>query len=335
MTNLATKLFLALTGAALVAAIGYGVVVGDRAGADLILALAGGFAVVTAVTALAAADDKAPAVAADAPAPERRGAYTEADAPTGSAWPLVAALTAVALAFAVASGASWLAVALAASVIPAAGWLAFVWQQHPSFSARVRERVVERLLAPIAMPVLAALGALFMAAMVSRLLLAISATASWITALGMAGALLLVLAYIAARPRLTGSALLGLAAVSVLSMVAVGAIGAKAGERTWEPHESEIPLAKITAHNLQFSLKTIQFPANHDIDVKFRNLDLGVYHNVAFYTSADPDRKPLFNGKPVPRGLADYRARTPGPGTYAFLCDFHPTTMVGTLVVIP
>src|SRR5258706_3622293 len=156
MTNLATRLFLALTGAAFAACIGYSVVIGDRSGADLLLALAGGFAIVTAVTAMAAAQDVAPRLPADAPAPERRSAFTEADAPAGSAWPLVAAVAAVAVAFGVASGASWLAVALAVSLIPAAGWLAFVWRQHPSFTPRVSERVVERLLAPVAMPVLAA-----------------------------------------------------------------------------------------------------------------------------------------------------------------------------------
>ena len=332
MLNVATKVFMACTAVALTAAVGYGVVVGDRAGADLLVLTAGAFAIVAAVTALGVKRDKAAPVAADAPAPERRTAFTEGDVPAASPWPFVAAVVATAIALATAVEASWLAAAIGAAVIPAVGWLAQTWRAHPSFSPRVRERVVERLLAPVAMPVLATLGALFIAAMVSRVLLAISVTASWVTALVLAIGLLGVLWFISTRPRLRPEALMGIALVGVLGMTAAGAIGARAGERGFHPHEPEVPTAHLDARNTQFSLNKIQFPADADIEIKFRNFDAGTYHNVAFYTSTEPGAKPLYNGKPVPDGNIDYKAHTPGPGTYKFVCDFHPT-MVGDLVV--
>ena len=233
---------------------------------------------------------------------------------------------------AVAAGASWLAAAIGAALIPAAGWLAQTWRAHPSFSPRVRARVTERLLAPLAMPVLATIGALFIAAMVSRVLLAVSTTASWVTALVLAAGLLAVLWFISSRPRLQPSALVGLAAVAVLGMTAAGAIGASAGEREFHPHEPEIPTAHLDAHNTQFSLDKLTFPADEEVEIKFRNLDAGVYHNVAFYTSTEAGAKPLYNGRPVPDGNVDYKTRTPAAGTYAFVCDFHPT-MTGELVI--
>ncbi len=333
MINLVGRLFMALTAAALVAAVGYAAVIGDRAGADLFVVLAGAFAVVAAITVLAV-QDLTPHVAADAPAPERRNAYTEADVPTGSAWPLVGAVAAVGVALGLAAGASWLAVALAASLIPVVGWLAHVWRDHPSFSAPVRERVVERLLAPIAMPVLGTLGALFIAVNISRVLLAVSTTASWVLALVLAVVLLAVLWLISARPRVGSSALVGLGVVAVLSMVVAGGIGARAGEREFHPHEDETPTRSITAKDTQFGPTELDFPANTDVKIHFRNRDEGVFHNVAFYTSTEPDRKPLFNGHPVTSGTVDYNTHTPAPGTYAFICDFHPT-MTGTLVITP
>jgi plastocyanin len=329
--NLAAKVFTALTTVALIAAVGYGVVVGDRAGADLLAVLAGGFAVVAAVVALAVTNDTPKPVAADAPAPEKRNAYTATDAPAASAWPFVAGVVAAAIALGAAAGSSWLAVAMAAALIPATGWLAQTWRAHPSFSPRVRERVVERLLAPIAMPVLCTLGALFIAAMVSRVLLAVSTTASWVIALVLAAGLLAALWYISTRPRLQPSALVGLAVVTVLGMTAAGAIGARAGEREFHPHEPEHPVAHLEAEETQFSLDKLTFPANEIIEIKFRNHD-AEYHNVAFYTSTEPGAKPIWAGKPVPHDNIDYKTTTPDAGTYAFVCDFHPT-MTGELVI--
>jgi plastocyanin len=332
MLNLAAKVFAALATVALIAAVGYGVVVGDRAGADLLAILGGGFAVAATVVALAVTNDTPKPVAADAPAPERRNAYTAGDAPAGSAWPFVAGVVAAAIALGVAAGASWLAVAIAAAVIPTTGWLAQTWRAHPSFSPPVRERVVERLLAPIAMPVLCTLGALFIAAMISRVLLAVSTTASWVTALVLAAGLLAALWYVSTRPRLQPSALVGLGVVGVLAMTAAGAIGARAGEREFHPHEPEHPVAHLDAENTQFSLDKLTFPARETVEIKLRNRDAEL-HNVAFYTSTEPGAKPIWAGAPaVAHGRKHYETTTPDAGTYAFVCDFHPT-MTGELVI--
>jgi plastocyanin len=90
-------------------------------------------------------------------------------------------------------------------------------------------------------------------------------------------------------------------------------------------------VAHVDAENTEFSLDKLEFPANEDVEIKFRNLD-SEYHNIAFYTSTEPSAKPIYAGRPVPHGNIDYKTRTPGPGTYAFVCDFHPT-MVGELVI--
>ena len=65
---------------------------------------------------------------------------------------------------------------------------------------------------------------------------------------------------------------------------------------------------------------TVPAKAAKKMRIIFDNKDTGIYHNVAIYTA---DGKPVFNGKPVPKGIVDYDLQPPPPGTYQFLCDFH------------
>lgn len=333
MLNLGTKTYITAALVGIIAAVAYGVGVGERGGADLLALAAAAAAVLAAVAAFGAGADAAPRLPADAPAPERRNAFSETDVPSASAWPFVAAIAIAGLALAIVVGAKWIAMAGVLSLVPVAGWLASVWRQHPSFSPRVRERVVERLLAPVGMPVLGVLAVAFMAISVSRVLLAVPEKASTGAAFGVAVVLLIALAMIASRPRLRSSAIIGVGAIAVLGMVAAGGISAKAGERTFEEKGSGPPTDAIVAHNVSFSTATLEFPADTDVQIKFTNRDAATYHNVAFYTSPDADRKPLFNGKPIP-GVAHilYRTHTPAAGTYTFFCDFHPN-MTGKLVI--
>ena len=332
MVNNATKTFLAVTIAAVVAFLAYGAVIGDKAGAELFLGLAIAAGILTAVTAAFVGADEAPHVATDAPAPERRNAYTEADVPRSSPWPLVTAIAFAGVAVGASAGGRWLTVALASLLIPGGAWLGQLWREHPSFSASVRSRVADRLIAPIAMPVLGVLGALFIAAMVSRLLLAVPEAASTAAALVVAVLVLTTLYLISARPNIRSSALVSIAALGLVALVAAGATGARAGERKFERPEVGLPIFTITAQNIKFSTDKLTLPASRRVFIKFINRDTGTYHNVAFYTSTGADRSPLFAGKPIPGGREEFQVLTPPAGTYAFVCDFHPT-MTGQLVV--
>ena len=64
----------------------------------------------------------------------------------------------------------------------------------------------------------------------------------------------------------------------------------------------------------------------------FDNKDT-IPHNVAIYTdSAATDA--LFTGDPDAGGTTNYDVKPLDAGTYFFRCDFHPTTMTGTFVVV-
>jgi plastocyanin len=141
------------------------------------------------------------------------------------------------------------------------------------------------------------------------------------------------LALIAARlPQLRSSALIAVAVFAAVAVVAAGGVGAATGERTFENKaEGGEPIVDVVAQNTAYDKKVITVPAKASkIRIVFDNKDTGTYHNVAVYTS---DGKPLFNGKPVPKGIVDYDLAPPPPGTYRFLCDFHASLMKGDFVV--
>jgi plastocyanin len=90
----------------------------------------------------------------------------------------------------------------------------------------------------------------------------------------------------------------------------------------------------LSAKNLLFSTKALTAPPGGQITIHFTNDDASVPHNVVVFNGKDATAPTLFRGPPVTGpGTADYTFPRPPPGTYFFHCEFHPTTMTGTLTV--
>jgi len=90
----------------------------------------------------------------------------------------------------------------------------------------------------------------------------------------------------------------------------------------------------VTAANLAYDPTSISLPANQASTITFDNQDGGVPHNISIWTDDSYSGDPLFTG-PLVTGVAtqDYAIPALPPGTYAFRCDVHPTTMSGTVTV--
>ncbi|MDQ3571000.1 MAG: cupredoxin domain-containing protein, partial [Actinomycetota bacterium] len=195
----------------------------------------------------------------------------------------------------------------------------------------VRTRVSSRLLAPVGLPAGGFLLAAVIAVSLSRLLLAISKEAATLVGIGVALSILLACAWVASRPRLGSSVLVALSVLAAASVLGAGIAGALGGERHFEHHEPEEKPLTISAQNLEFSQDTIAVPAGKEVVLEFVNHD-EVFHNVAVYDGTGPDAKPVFNGEGFPgEGERSYEFQAPPPGTYTFICDFHPN-MKGQLI---
>ena len=346
MFSLAAKLYLAVATFAALCGVGYWAAVGERSGWVLLLIVAIAALVASLASVVGGVDDRIPASTVEPGPIDRRPVGPDAAA-RPSPWPLTTALAATIVAVGAAAGAPVLAIGLLALVVPLGGWFAQAWREHPSFSPRAGRSLDDRLVAPVLLPVGTTLAALAIAFGMSRMLLAVSKDAAAVIAIVVAIVILGALYWVSSRPRMGHSAVLGLSAAGAVLLLATGVAGAAMGEREFhhaggehgeEGHGPVEFVAKDSVFEEPKSEITAE-PKEH-VTWHFKNLDDGIYHNVALY-EAEPGEgdelvqgKPVFNGRPIPSGEVDYEFEAPEEaGTYLYVCDFHVLSMRGELVV--
>ncbi len=103
----------------------------------------------------------------------------------------------------------------------------------------------------------------------------------------------------------------------------------------------------VTAKSTAFDFKEITLPPAADLTIVIDNQDDLVAHNIAFFQGEEPGAGPYLQGcsagceeAPDVRtalrlGIVtqEFSFTTPAPGRYGFLCEVHPDTMRGVLIV--
>ena len=322
-----SKLFLPVAGVALFLGAVYKILSGDLLGSVLFLMVGAVAFVLGVMLSTVRENEMAPVVAADAPPPAVRPVAV-APLPGGGGWPVVGGL-AIAL---VMLGLIWHPLFTWAGVLVAiaagAGWLARAASEH---SGR------DISLLPLGLPVLGLTAIASVMYFLSRILLAVSETASWVIALVVGVVILGIAAIAAVRPTISGRALASVLAVGTLLMVGGGLYAAAVGERHLEPHSEEhggeTALVQVKAEGITFASDTITLKANEEVEVRFDNNDRDVQHNITII-GQDPT-KPIFRGQLVTGvATATYTFHAPQAGEYAFQCDVHPAQMKGTVKVV-
>ncbi|HUQ40426.1 MAG TPA: cytochrome c oxidase subunit 4 [Acidimicrobiales bacterium] len=230
MFNLATKLLFALAGLTLVGAVVYAVADDDWSGIVLLLFVAA-TAVVLALVLRAAGGSGPTRDETDAvPAPPPMGASG------ASLWPVLVALSVGIVAVGAAVGSGLLAVATVVFVLCLLGWLAQSLAEHRLWDNSQAQRLADRLLVPVGLPIGVVLLVGVIVISLSRVLLALPKTGSTVLALAAAVVILAACTLVAARPQLGSGALIGLAMFAAVSTIAGGIAGAVAGEREFSHH---------------------------------------------------------------------------------------------------
>lgn len=320
-----SKVFLPLAGGALLLAAVYKILTGDLLGGVLYL-MAGTVSFLLGIMLSSVRENEyAPVVPADAPPPTVRPVLT-APLPGGGGWTVLGAVSVGLLLLGLVEHAVFTWAALLVAMTAGAGWLARAASESTG-------RPIS--LAPLGIPVVGLFTIASVMFFLSRILLAVTETTSWVLALVVAVVIMGVATVAALRPNVSGRTLVGALVLGSLVMIAGGIVAASVGEREIEHHVEaggEAAPVQIGAENIAFSRDTIALAANTEVEIHFQNNDRNVQHNITIL-GQDPSR-PVFRGE-IATGVASvtYKFHAPAAGEYTFQCDIHPGQMKGKVKV--
>lgn len=321
-----SKLFLPVAGVALFLGAVYKIMSGDVLGGVLYLMVGAVAFLLGVMLSTVRENEYAPVVAGSAPPVVRQ--VQVRPLPGGGGWPVVAAVSLglVMLGLIQHPLFTWAGVLLA--VVAGAGWLA-------RSASESTGRVISLL--PIGLPVLGLATIASVMFFMSRVLLAVSETASWVIALFVAILVLGSASIAAVRPSISGRTLAAVLAIGSVVMVGGGVFAAAVGERHIEAHSEEhagdAGLVQLAAKDIAFEHDTITLKADAEVEIQFDNNDRDIQHNIVIL-GQDPT-KPIFRGQLVTGvATATYKFHAPAAGEYKFQCDVHPAQMKGTVKVV-
>ncbi|MCA1840242.1 MAG: cupredoxin domain-containing protein [Actinomycetota bacterium] len=207
----------------------------------------------------------------------------------------------------------------------------------------MNEQMRDRVILPVAIPIIA-LGSIFVIAFtLSRVLLNVPKQIATAVALMTAFNLMVVFAFLSARSKLSRMQLvpvIGVALVPVLigAAVAAGAVEVKVpmkaaaeGPKQSQPSGAGRSI-EINAKDATFDKKEITLAAG-TFELKFNNQE-SVPHNFAILVAEGSSDPPLFKTDII-TGPKSVKVEGPDlkPGTYFFECQVHPQQMNGKLTV--
>lgn len=227
MLTTGSKLFLGLTAASVVAFVVYGITqdfgaLGSIGLFFVALALCG-----LGVLTLYIRD-------ADVSAMDEAAVRTSAAAalpPRSSMWPLAGAIGAVLLLIGVLTDARWFIAGVAVIIVALAEWTVQAWSERASGDAGYNESVRERMLHPLELPIVGAIGLVILIFGFSRLMLALPRDAGPPLFIIAAGIILIFGVIFASKRHLRRGVVAGITVVGALAILAGGIAGAVVGER--------------------------------------------------------------------------------------------------------
>jgi len=199
----------------------------------------------------------------------------------------------------------------------------------------VRPVLRDRLVMPIVLP----LAILAVIALVlfgfSRILLSITPTAATVTAIVVAGGIVVTASTAAGRKQVRLSTLGAMLGVTAgVAMLAGGIALAVTGGAEEEPGGGERPVVALAAFNIAFEPTSLTVPAGEGFTIRFHNQDAGIQHNVEIFDDPEFGGTALFAGDVI-TGVreVDYPVDPIDAGAYFFRCIVHPN-MTGEMQAV-
>lgn len=118
-------------------------------------------------------------------------------------------------------------------------WMLRAWAERATGDDEVNREIYQRFIEPFRVPILAAIVIAIVVLALSRVLLAVSATASVAVFAGVGAVFLLGTALIAARPQISKNAITLLLFIAAIAVIVGGIVAAVQGQRDFEHHTGE------------------------------------------------------------------------------------------------
>jgi plastocyanin len=188
----------------------------------------------------------------------------------------------------------------------------------------------DRLILPVLIPVGALAFILFLALVMSQILLNVHPAVATAVGISIAINLLIAFSVMAAKPDGGRPLMVVLGAITALPLLFGVAAAAGLAPAPEEEHAGEEgPVVEIAANNLAFDKKELAIPADTEFVLAFNNQEAQP-HNVAIL-EAQGSANALFRGAIITGPKLSEETVEPIPaGEYYFQCDVHPN-MSGTV----
>ena len=156
-----------------------------------------------------------------------------------SYWPVLGALSTVVAGIGLVASPVLFVIGALGVLVVLLEWIVSAWAERATGDPNVNRQIRNRMMYPVEIPVVAALGILVTVVSISRILLTVDRISSSVVAIVIA-AVILTFGFIAAyRPRLSKDLMAGVLVLAATAVIAGGIIGAAAGTREFEHHETE------------------------------------------------------------------------------------------------
>lgn len=262
-----------------------------------------------------------------------------------SVWPILGAVAGMFAVLAFSTDGRYMLLAGAFALWALGGAIGQAWREDAGWNPHFSDRLGERIVRPIGLPLVAILIVFVLAVSVSRMLLANSEEVAVAIAFALAAALLVIFSVLAAKRNLSPTLLVGLSVVGVVATVTIGAAAAHKGAVEEEHQGTPAPqIFAVYAQNTTFvstpdktppnKLEELDgVPADKQVEFTLDNLDDSItFHNLALY-SGKGGTVPVWAGTPVAGGKTAKNTFTaPTAGTYTLRCDFHPSMLAKVVV---
>jgi hypothetical protein len=251
LVTTASKFFFAGAFAALVAAVAYGIGTGGDLLGVVTAGLMGpvgdvaGYTILVAVGLVLGALGTTSSILRDAD-PEVQAAVARLEslppvvAPTAASyWPVLGALGGVVAAVGLVASPVLFVIGLMGVGLVLIEWMVSAWSERATGDPSVNRQIRNRMMYPVEIPVLGALGILLLVVSISRILLTVNRISSSVVAVVIATLIMTVAFVVAYRPKLGKDAIAAVLVLFAVVVIAGGVIGAASGTREFEHHEAE------------------------------------------------------------------------------------------------